>query len=623
MQKVYHIILDLRVQKKAKALYQRLLMSLVVSLGLVSVACSEPDDTPVVVTEVVVIEGEEVVVTRLVRQTIAITATPEPNAAPREPITLDLAYVGNFPNADPQTAASKASLDLIENAFVGLTRYNHQTNQVEPELAASWSVDGRTWTFNLRDDIYWVRPTERNGAYYDAVAIRPVTAQDVVYALQRICQRETQTPDAFTLFIIEGCERAYNLDILGANDIASIGAHAVDDYTLQFTLTKPASYFLTMTSMWMFTPIPAQEIEVWQAETPEKDWLAPEQLMSSGPFMPLPGTWNSNRVVLHPNPFWPLPRAGNVEIINLNYVESDENAFKLWEAKGLDISPLPAARVEAFMAASSGKVRLLPEQTVFYLGFNFDSGVFREPDVRRAFSTAIDREALVEDVYGGQVVAMRHLSPPGVFGAPPVDQAGIGYSPDYARLQMEASGFRSCRLMPPIRFMISTSDLSLLQAELIRGMWVDELDCEESQIEIVQVEFGTLLANTRADAGIARPDVWELGWASYYPDAHNWLSDLLHCSDSENRQNRPCSEPDDLLRQATAVTDPEQRITLYRQIENQFFGEGGLFPIVPLYARGNYVLVQNWLEYTPALFGGEQFDTYQIDADLKRLERSR
>ena len=60
---------------------------------------------------------------------------------------------------------------------------------------------------------------------------------------------------------------------------------------------------------------------------------------------------------------------------------------------------------------------------------------------------------------------------------------------------------------------------------------------------------------------------------------------------------------------------------MYREIENNFFGAEGIFPVIPLYVRGDFWLVQNWLTYTPALFGGEQYDTYLIDEVTKDLER--
>jgi ABC-type oligopeptide transport system substrate-binding subunit len=189
---------------------------------------------------------------------------------------------------------------------------------------------------------------------------------------------------------------------------------------------------------------------------------------------------------------------------------------------------------------------------------------------------------------------------------------------------MQNSGFRSCRLMPPVRFLVSTSDLSLQQAELVRAMWVNELNCEESQIQLDQVQFGALLANTRPDAGAARPDVWELGWSSYYPDAHNWLYELLHCAESENRTNRPCGQADTLLVRADSSAAWDERVGLYREAENLFFGSDGETPLAPLYVRGDYVLVQTWLtDYALPRFGGPNFDTFVLNADLKRLERSR
>jgi ABC-type oligopeptide transport system substrate-binding subunit len=218
---------------------------------------------------------------------------------------------------------------------------------------------------------------------------------------------------------------------------------------------------------------------------------------------------------------------------------------------------------------------------------------------------------------------MRHLTPPGVFGAPPIAEVGSGYNPDRAREQMANSGFSDCRLLPPVTYMISSSDLALQQAELLREMWEEELSCSEEQITIEQVQFGTLLANTRPDAGAARPDMWDLGWASYYPDANNWMEDVLHCTKSENRQNRNCSDVDNLIENA-AVSDIEEfRIDLYRQIERLFFAEDGIEAITPLYARADYLLKQAWVSFVPASFGGEQYDTYTIDLVVKELEQSR
>lgn len=599
--------------------------ALIISAMLLFSACQNSQEVPpIVVTEVFTVVGEEIVVTRLVQPTPTVTPLPSPVVEDNPPVILDISFLRNAPpNIDPQITDDPDGIDLIENLFVGLTRYNHTTNEVEPALAQEWEVgeNGRSWTFFLRDDIQWVKPSEKTvDGFVIAEAVRPVVAGDIVFAIQRACARETDTPDAFILFLIEGCEAVQQLASATPADLENIGVQALNDTTLQIDLTKPAAHFLTISSMWFMRPLPR---ELFENEAYGDDWQADVQdgaaLLTSGPFMSLDGSLTT----LQRNTLWPIPFQGNVELVKINYLNEEELALRLWEAKSLDMIDATGLDLSTLSAATLQQAAVITQQTLFYLDFDFNSGVFREPIVRQAFAAAIDREALGEAVYGRRAVPMRHLIPPGVVGSLGIDEVGVGYSPDYARLKMAESGFRACRLMPEVRFMVSSSDLSLLQAELIIQMWVDELGCLEDQIQIEQVPFGTLLANTRPEAGAARPDIWELAWASYYPDANNWMGDLIHCQGSENREKRQCSEVDDLIRQAAQTVDLAERQALYRQIENLLFGDEGIVPLVPLYLRGDLILAHSWINYQPALFGGEQYDSYQIEVARKELERSR
>jgi ABC-type oligopeptide transport system substrate-binding subunit len=383
-------------------------------------------------------------------------------------------------------------------------------------------------------------------------------------------------------------------------------------------LTEPASYFLSITSLSFMSPVPIEYVLEMGEE-----WSEISNIYMSGPFVLASQSLAGTRTVLQRNPFWPLPFSGNVDVVNILHFDDPMDAFLLWEDRNLDLSPVPVVDQTSIMNRYDQKVVIVPDQAVFYLAYNFESPVFSNPAVRKAFGWAIDRERLIREVHGGQGLPMRHLSPPGVFGAPPVPEVGSGYNPDRAREQMLISGYSDCRLMPPVTYMVSATDLSLQQAELLRGMWQEELNCPEDQIIIEQVQFGTLLASTRPDAGAARPDIWDLGWASYYPDANNWMQDVLSCTHSENRQNRTCSDVDTLIDNA-AVSDVEStRIDLYREIERLFFAEDGLEAISPLYARADYLLKQSWVTFVPASFGGEQYDTYLIDLDVKALEQSR
>lgn len=593
-----------------------------VSFGLFS-GCSNPDTDTIVVTEVADADGREVIVTRIVKQTLQIEVTPIIEQGPN-PINLDIALSGEISTLDPQLSAGDPEDNLIDNIFAGLTRYNHVAGSIEPELAREWitSEDGLTWTFSLRDDVYWLRRTSSSigllSGEDEIQVIRPVVASDVVFAIQRACDNRLSTPDIFVLFIIEGCERVFNLDEMTETELNSIGARAINDRTLEITLTEPASHFLTMTSTWLLRPVPAEYVREMGGE-----WHEVGNIVTSGPFTISPDSLLDRHTVLERNPYWPIPFEGNVDIVNIFHLEA-EDAFQLWENRNLDISPVPRADQANILSQYDGKALLDTNQAVFYLAYNFDSPIFSVPEVRRAFSWAIDRERLIREVHDGRGIPMRHLAPPGVIGAPPTDEIGIGYSPDKARQQMAASQFGDCRLLPTIRYLVSSSDVALQQAELMREMWLEELNCPEDKIIIEQVQFGTLLANTRSDAPEnLRPDIWDLGWASYYPDEDNWVGDVLHCTDSENRQNRPCSQIDNWIEAADGLIGLEERTNLYRQIERSFFGEQGSEPISPLYVRASYVLRHGWVDFVPASFGGEQFNTYYLDPAIKELERNR
>lgn len=577
----------------------------------------------------------QAIVTRLVQQITVVTRTPDPSGATEEgpPVELDLSLSGELPNLDPGLAESQAQLDLSQNLFAGLTNFNPDTATIEPELATTWSVaaDGRTWTFNLRDDVFWVLPqSPRPGSedLWSAESLRPVVADDVVFAVQRLCARDVETPLAFSLFIIEGCEAVYTTPEPAPADLAAIGIRAVDATTLEVRLMEPAGYFLTMTSMPFFQPVPRDLVtetgNEWVDAIGEYStgWQTPDNLVTSGPYLPISSEFTSQRVVLHPNPLWPLDRPGNVDVVNITFLEDEADAYALWQDRALDIAPLPISEREAFLERSPTKVKVIPDLILFYIGFDFGSTIFREPEVRRALSAAIDRQRLIDELHDGRGIPMRHATSPGVVAAIPADEVGVGYSPDYARQQMAASTIRDCRLMPPITLLVSSADLSLRQSELIRDMWVEELDCLAESISIEQVQFGALLAATRQDA-IARPDMWELAWSPTLPDAHNLINDLLHCHDSENRQNRECGETDALLTRAGAIIEPAERTALYRQAESQFFNENGLFPIIPLYVRATEFVIQDWIAFTPVVSGGQQWDRVVLQAELKELEQSR
>ncbi|MGB1251440.1 MAG: ABC transporter substrate-binding protein [Candidatus Promineifilaceae bacterium] len=615
-----------------------------------------PTPEPITVTEVYTFEdGAEFVVTRVITDpSQSYLPTPIPTIPiPESLVELDVGILGGFRSRDPQLAAGDNTLSLMENLYVGLTRFSEATGEIEPQLATDWNVsaDGLIWTFNLRNDVFWVQAATLGEPVFnfgeidpqllvDIEAIRSVVAQDVVFAIQRACNRRSGIPDAFILFVIEGCEAIYQLANPTPEEVAVVSVKALDDHTLEVRLREPIVSFLAMTTLPVFRPIPADRIL-----DEDIDWLEDEDFVTSGPFVLSPVSDPERELapvtILQRNPHWPSDLFGASpdgtnelpERVNLYQFRSTQSSLNVFDDDFLDLSPLPRTLISDFIRPPFVPPTFIARSDVYYVGFNFDSPAFSLPKVRRAFSAAIDRERLLREVYSQSGLPLRHLTPPTATGAPPYDEVGVNFSPDFAFFELANSGYVACQTIGDIRYLINATDIALQHAESLIRMWVEELGCAESQFKIEQVQFGTLLARTQPDAAEARPDLFDLGWSGFYPDSHDYLSAVLHCRNGANRQNRPCEEIDGFIDAAVRMRDPADRAALYRRIEADFFSDDGSHPIIPLYADGAYQLVQDWIvpNWTEpetgeaqiiGRFSGVRYDSFLINQTLKLLERS-
>src|SRR5210317_835178 len=96
---------------------------------LALVACQDAPETPMVITRVIMQDDEQIIVTRVVRQTVQIAVTPI-QEKPEEPVVLDISLAGDFQSLDPQLTIEDNAVDIMENIYVGLTRYNLATDAI-------------------------------------------------------------------------------------------------------------------------------------------------------------------------------------------------------------------------------------------------------------------------------------------------------------------------------------------------------------------------------------------------------------------------------------------------------------------------------------------------------------
>ncbi len=539
---------------------------------------------------------------------LVVLLRPLPAAAQTtEPITYyDIESA--LSTIDPQRADSPAAATAVETLFLGLTTIDPaQPGNLLPALAREWSVDdsGTVWPFILRNDVSWVH---WNATTATAEPVRMVTAADAAYAFQRAC--DPRLGSYYTTLaddVILGCD-AQNPQV-----------EAPDDTTLIITLKFPSAYFLSQTALPIYRPVPQDVIES-QGDA----WTESAHLLTSGPFVLAEWTARVSRVYLR-NPHLPadLRGPGNIERIFVSEVADLTTQFSLYLDDQTDRTLVPPAELEAILnnPDMTGQLAQTTTLGVFYVAFDYTQPPFDNIHVRRAFSAAVDRTAFVQEVRQNRGMPVIHMTPPGVFGAPPINEVGVGYDPDYARAELAAAGYSNCDGLPAIDIAAYTNTGNW--AEFLVAAVEDVLGCDPNLIAFREQEFTTLI-DAIDPASSDRPKLWTMNHLPDYPDANNGLGDILAC-EGENQMLRPCAEVDDLIMQAAREPDPAARVELYYTIEEAFFGPEGEQPIIPLFLEMNYILHQPWLTGpfdTDAIFSGVHYSYYSIDQAAQRTARA-
>lgn len=157
--------------------------------------------------------------------------------------TYSMAYSSDVQTWDALNTSRSTDSDAIVNTYDGLVEYDVE-GTLKGALAESWSVsaDGLTYTFKLRQGVKWVNSQNIEQA--------EVTADDFVAGFQHMLDSK-----AGLEYLVEGLITGASEYISGKGTIDDVGVKAVDNYTVQYTLTQKTSYFMSMLGYGVFAPM--------------------------------------------------------------------------------------------------------------------------------------------------------------------------------------------------------------------------------------------------------------------------------------------------------------------------------------------------------------------------------
>ncbi|MED3572897.1 peptide ABC transporter substrate-binding protein [Cytobacillus praedii] len=469
---------------------------------------------------------------------------------------------------DPALASDTTSFWVIEHLYEGL--YTRDKDGKVVEGAASKievSDDGKTYTFTIRDDAKW-----SNGD--------PLTAKDFEYSWKRVLNPETAAYDPSTFYYIKGAE-AYNT---GKGSVEDVGISTTDDQTLVVELNSPLSYFPKIVLEHAYLPVNKNVVEG------NKDWAAESDgIVTNGAYTVSSWKHNEELILQKSDSFWNAEKI-TLNKINFKMIEDTTTAYQMYKSGELDfIRNLPLDSLE--QEKSSKEYVNFPSFSVYTFSFNVNENSVSNSKIRKAFSYAIDREAITENITkGGEAPAYGYVP----FGAEAPsgsdfrEEAPKYYSFDpkeAKKLLAEGLKEEGWKELPEVTIKYNTADNHKKIAEAVQEMIKENLGVE---IKLENQEWKTYIDTFKQkNFQIAR-----MGWGGNFLDPVGSL-DLYTSKNSGNFTNWSSKKYDELISQSVIEQDAEKRFKILHEAESVLLEE---MPIIPVLFSAQNVLISEKVE---------------------------
>lgn len=301
-------------------------------------------------------------------------------------LKLSVCAGGDVATFDPAYVTETSDATVVGSLYENLMRLTTDvsgkttvTEGIARKVDVEENYDGtETYTFRLRST-----------RWSDGKAL---TAQDFVYAWQRLVSPATNSPNAGLLSMVKGYD-----EVRAGGDVSQLSVTAKNDTTLVVVLSGKYDWFLSDVCTTVATSPLRQDVVKKLKDQAASDgssdlkwWHDPTLLVTDGPYC-VSSYVSGNSLVLTANERY----YGNVGPTQLQFLfaDSSEAAWDLYTKGSVDfVASLPGEQLKELYAA--GQWSATPELSTYTVLFNCAQPPFDDASVRKAFSLAIDRTAL-------------------------------------------------------------------------------------------------------------------------------------------------------------------------------------------------------------------------------------
>lgn len=482
-------------------------------------------------------------------------------------------------NADIQTAdVQKTSKDYevpfnIFDRLVDVEVGTDGNSKIVPSLAESWDIsdDGLEYTFHLRQGVKF-----HNGNDF--------TAEDVAYTFHRMLTVEGGVNTEF-IDQIKGAD-----ELLAGETDTLEGVEVVDDYTIKVTLKEPFAGFLASIS--------SPGVSIYDSEATEaagdQFGMDPAVTVGTGPFEFSSWSFNNQLVLTRNEDYW--KGASGLPGVVIKIIPDTETQSMMFESGELDILDLDYAAdsVDRFTETYPDQIVQGPRVGIVYFTMNFNKEPFQDVRVRKAVQMSIDRQAILDALYGGRGQVEQGIFPHGLIGFNP-DQEEIKYDPEAAKALLAEAGYADGFDME-IAADSSASDTMTMALEIVS----DQLAEVGIRAEIKNYDESTWLETRKSG---------ELGsfmstWSADYNDPDNFIYTFF--GNEEKTRIRSINYPDtevmERVAKARTIVNENERLAEYKALEEKLIHEDAAW--VPMFSRLHLFAVSKRVQGFAPLWSG-------------------
>lgn len=429
--------------------------------------------------------------------------------------TINLSTNAELTSLDVSKIYDKNSFTQVDQTNEGLYRYD-ANGKVHSALATKTQVskDGKTYTIDIRHNTKW-----SNGD--------PVTAQDFVYSWRRAVTPSTGSQYTYLFDSIKNASQIAD----GKLSPTQLGVTATGKYQLKVTLAKPTTYFKMIMARETLYPLDKKAVQKYG----KKYGTSSATTVSNGPFKSVGWTGTNLSWKLVKNKEYWNKKAVKLSTIGYQVVKEPNTNYNLYQSNKLDMISLVGEQAQQL--AKNKDVVHRPLAATEYLQYKQTSGIFKNKNLRKAFSLAINRNQLINKVMQNGSVVSKGFTPADFATNPKTGEdfakeayvdGTVNYDKQKAQSYYKKALKQLGKTSITVTLKAADDDQTKHVTEFIQSQLQQNLP--NLKIQVNNIPFATLLDQT--ESGNFQMSM--MGWSADFADPISFLAQMTSDSSENN-----------------------------------------------------------------------------------------